>query len=542
MDSGRRRTLKTVAPIVVAIIIVIAVSVVVWYTLIRPRTIREVMEMNDLRPGTAIELEGTITGVRRENTSYGPTVLLELDHFKGLCQAPNQVVDGTVFGDPSASYRLGDRFHTTLHIQAYRFNGDPAVWAPELACPFPGLLRAIGVVWDAVGLITGGFSLVFRPTGLDRWSTYEVLTTTGDAFRLDVLPVTLRKSTPLGQPPISGAPQWIVTAGVEYVKLSGMFVGFPVVDSMASLASAASANGTLRFVDSNGNGLADDGDLLQVRLPDTESATAYDSYLLQVGGINGPFSAYAYSGHYILNGPTGPYEAMEFLLRNLVQLRHLGDQPGPTVNSTLEVARVRLGAPLPTSGLGFQLAVNGTEEAVGNLSSLPLVFPNGMSISFADANGLLDAGDRFVLGNLGNRSSVSFRLFNGSVGVGVATWIAGYGHVVGIVPRNIGLAAQGSGPYRVEVTVPYWHPELALNRTARASLWENSTLVLSDVPLSNGTVGTFPGGSLAFTDADGDGYLSSGDSFFLTGRPGTRYELRLSLLFGTVDQRVLLGP
>ena len=544
MEEGRRRALKKVAAVIVVAAVVGTVLWVVWDVYVRPRTIREVMEMTRLQPGTQIELEGTVTGMWRENTSYGPRVELELDGYREACPVFLGGGSPTVFGDPSVEYRIGGRFRTTLHMLAYRFNGDPGVWAPELACPFPNLFRVMGYLWDAVSMVSG-FALTYRGTAADGWSTYEVYTSSGDVFRADVLPVTLRKATSFLDPglSISGAAQWIVVAAVEYVRITGMFHSSPIIDSMASLASPA-ANDTIRFVDSNGDALVGDGDLLQVRLPDTGGETSYETYLLQVGSVNASFAAYAAGGHYIFNGPRGPYEGLTSPPDyELPQLRHVGDQIGPRVTSTLEVSRVRFGLPQPISDLRFGLIVNATPGFQGNVSDLPQVLPNGLTVAFTDTNrtGFLDTGDRFVIGNLENRTSASFSIDHAKVTMSSSTWIAGYGHVVGRHPEFT-LAAQGAGPYRVDTSAAFWHPEFALNRTLRVSLWENSSLVLDDLPLANGTVGTFPNGSLAFSDGNGDGFLSAGDSFLLQGAPGARYQLRVSLLFGTVQKSVVVGP
>src|SRR5437870_13911666 len=91
-------------------------------------------------------MQGTITVSARENTSYGPRVYLQLDHSTA-CGGPSS---GDVLGDPNASYRIGDSYGTTLHLQSFTINGDPAGWTPQPVCPFPALGRAIGEQPDAV--------------------------------------------------------------------------------------------------------------------------------------------------------------------------------------------------------------------------------------------------------------------------------------------------------------------------------------------------------------------------------------------------------
>ena len=548
-DEGRRRTREKTIVVIIAIAVVTASIGLVLYVFIRPWTLHDVLGKDRFTPGQEVVLEGTITGIARLNTSDGPAVYLELDREK-LCSGADGVSWGVV-GDPAASYRIGDRFRTTLHFAAYRFNGDPAVSAPELACPFPGVFHGISVVWDGVSSVVG-FSLMFREKDGGGWSRYEIVTLQGDRYRASVLPVTLRRSPPLlasdpdlrQRGSINSAAAWTVIAGVQYVLVSGQFIAAPIVDSMTSLAAATSRNGTLRFVDSNGDGLVGDGDTIDVHLPDPGGATAYDTYMLQVGEVNGTFAEYVGAGHYILNGPRGPFEIIPSLpVAELVHLRHTGDQVGARVTSTAQVTRVRLGVPQEIANLSFELSVNGSVEVV-HISDLPAVFGSGVSLSFADRNvtGQFDTGDEFVVGNLANRTGVQLRVFGASGFIATADWIAGFGHAVsGMAPR-VTLTAQGSGPYRVSADVKFWHPELALNRTVRVSLRENSIPVMTDLRVVNGTVGTFANGTLAFTDADGDGTVSSGDFFMLQGGAGARYDLTVSIFFGGLFWNVVLGP
>src|SRR3989442_15466489 len=116
MEEGRRRALKKVAAVIVVAAVVGTVLWVVWDVYVRPRTIREVMEMTRLQPGTQIELEGTVTGMWRENTSYRPRVGLELDGDREACPVFLGGGGPPVFGGPTPEDRSGGRFRTTPPI------------------------------------------------------------------------------------------------------------------------------------------------------------------------------------------------------------------------------------------------------------------------------------------------------------------------------------------------------------------------------------------------------------------------------------------
>src|SRR5438445_7020420 len=93
--------------------------------------------------------------------------------------------------------------------------------------------------------------------------------------------------------------------------------------------------------------------------------------------------------------------------------------------------------------------------------------------------------------------------------IGAGAWIGGWGPIIGDPPYWVTFQTQGTNPWRATATVVSWSPELALNRTLRATLTENGSPVLSNVTLANGTARAFANGTLAFTDADGDGFLST---------------------------------
>jgi len=117
-------------------------------------------------------------------------------------------------------------------------------------------------------------------------------------------------------------------------------------------------------------------------------------------------------------------------------------------------------------------------------------------------------------------------------------WYPGYGHVRG--RPSFALRSNTSDPFIATTDAPFWHPELALNSTLQVILSENDT-TLVDASLVNGTIGVFPGGNLSYLDADGDGYLSTGDSFRVS-TTDRRFTLEVSVLFGSVRQAVALGP
>ena len=114
MDPGRWSNRKRAAVVLLAIALILASGWFAW-ELLRPRTIREVMQTDPWAAGATVDLEGEITGISRVNTSLGREVYLELDHYS-TC---GPIVPGAAWdvrADPNGTYRIGDRFRTTVHL------------------------------------------------------------------------------------------------------------------------------------------------------------------------------------------------------------------------------------------------------------------------------------------------------------------------------------------------------------------------------------------------------------------------------------------
>jgi len=273
-----------------------------------------------------------------------------------------------------------------------------------------------------------------------------------------------------------------------------------------------------------------------VRLERLENETAFQTYLLLTGqpGAQGYGIGYGAGVKYILHGSRGPLEFRPGRDEGFLQLVHESDTVNATVTSTLLVSEVGSPDRLPVADYRVAVLRSDAPLLSGRLDATPQTSSGGVRLDFLDdGDGLLDGGDAFTLSGLENRSAMtlSLRIVADSPPVWSISWFPGYGHVSGRV-HAIGLTENSTTRGKVDLWGFGWHPELALNGTARVSLWENGTLVLDGLRLTNGTLGTFANGTLAFADADGDGYLSRGDSLRLSGRSGSRYRAEVSVLFG----------
>jgi len=485
-----------------------------------------------------------ITGVIYFNTTYGREVYLQLEGQTALmCNK-----SGFVRGDIEKHYVVGERYKTTLHFESYDFNNLHGVWAEELVCPVPVVFESMGVVLDAISYVMGFYFLPVERND-SGWTSYEVITRDGGGYPLDLVNASLIKGVfgmSDGMQVIDTAASWITAATAWYVAISGGYRGMPVIDEIQSLENGTSRNGTMRFADVNGNGVLDDGDRFNLLMGD-RGDPGYQTYFLSIGGGMWPYG-YVRGVKIILNGAHGPYQ---FLITHDeggedTHLRLVEEQIGPKVISIIEVAQNKNATPMQLSQVDFKLKISGQpgEEIKGSLADLPVTTPDDVTIGYSDFDGNgLDAGDRFTIGGIANRTGLTLEIWGkkGSTISGLS-WIAGYGRVIGNIPQ-VELSTQDThSPFTINVSVPWLHQELNLSRHLTVSLWENSTMMLDNITLANGSMNPFPGGSLTFIDGDADGFLSSRDYFVLHGNPQSDYKIEIYVLWGYATFSKEFGP
>jgi hypothetical protein len=307
-----KRSRRKLIALLAAIAIVVA-AFATW-EILRPRSIAEVLSMEHLKAGDNIVVQGTITSIAQERTGLGTRVILQLDGNR-FC-GDSEPWSGSVLGAPNTSYAVGASYQTTLHLQSFSVNGDSAVWAPELVCPFPALHRSIGVVIDAVSQVRNLW-LVYNGTDASAWSHYEIHAKNATGYQLDRVPAVLLKSLPFkgAGNVIDSANHWKSVADLFYLSVSAAIgaespQGFSVADQMTSLALPASVNGTLRFVDTDSNGLVNAGDRIDIRPSATGASNGWNSYMIRIGNWSIGAPAYGSAVHVFLVGPGGVIDAL----------------------------------------------------------------------------------------------------------------------------------------------------------------------------------------------------------------------------------------
>ena len=299
--AGRGRSIwRRRLPPVAVIVVVVLVLALLWQYYWRPLTLQETMEEVEWSPGDVRTLEETITGVEILNTTYGPFAALSLH---------GQPCEWAVLEDLTRDWNVGEIHRVEMHFDTFRVNGVEGVWTPQLACPIPALPLVNSLVTEGLSYSLG-MGLVFNGTDDSGWVSYSIRSLSGERVELNRTSASLasgrvrwENSTPDVE--FAGAPAWIVWSAIEYVHLTGAFVGAEI-DSMAALSESRSEGGRLRFTDSDGDGLLGDGDRLEVLLPPTQDSTDYETYYLTLGDPAGTGNASAL--RYIVVGEQGPFE------------------------------------------------------------------------------------------------------------------------------------------------------------------------------------------------------------------------------------------
>ncbi len=544
----------------VLIIFLVVLSIFSWFFFIRPITTYELANRH-FESGDSVELTGTITGIEKINTSYGPMTLLKLDKpipYRWGIPSDDYFLCYLI-GNNSKEYEIDDQIHVTLHFEEYQFNGNKIVTAKELYSPL-FLPTSIATALDAFSFFAG-FELIFHSVDENGNVMYEIFTPNGDQYFLDIFNVSLLKGEEYSDDAVYDHVTEKNFFQKEYVSVTSCYQDNERIDFMDSLENGVSQNALIRYTDLNSNGLLDDHDLFTVNITPTADEYKIDSYLLLIGTEDLSLENIASGVKYIFNWYKGAFEQLEprYIFSEeytksvaLTYVSH--DENGNFVDTTVKISRVRLDGGHPYTQYYFLLTVNDTiyyhnQYNHYQLSEGSISIDENISVEYIDAdnNTLLDVDDLFIIRGLKNQSYVKLILFDDETYgdmIAKLNWIVGHGYIKGNVPtiyfKKEKLIPGSENIYQLNVSVAYQHPILALNSTLRVSLYQDSVLILDNVIVKAGVVGSYNGNRLSFVDADNDSYLSTDDYFTVECESNVIYEIKFPSLFGTYSSHSLV--
>lgn len=538
---NKRNKILVISSIIVAVIVIMSMFYI--YVLSGPLTVDELASRH-FEPGDVVDLVGNIAEIEEFNTNYGLFYQITLE---GIDLLPFML-------DTNKEYCVGDEIQITLHFEEIQFKGNKFLAAKEFPqhIIFPNMLRS------AVDAISFTYGIYLKQTSTDgKGNTqYEVFTCDEEGYPLDLFNVNLGKnevefnaSNYLNDLWEDSDPDFIKPL-VSYIRTEYVFVSGWIgsvgedgkaVDFMEPLEDGVSGNGSIEFIDMNTNGLIDDHDIFNVYIPPTPDENTFDTYFLTIG------CGYDFAGgyKYILNWYNGTFEGYSETddKRNLLALSYVSDEiNGSLVDTTLRVSRNIIGEPQPYNDYNFSLT-SGWGYIEYPISEGVTTLDDGVSVEYIDSNKntLLDVDDLFIIRGLENQTSVELSIHSVSTYALVVHYdfIVGYGPILGNLPEitleNKGLLAESGNQYQVNVSVPFRHPELALNKTLKLSLSQDTLVLLKNIYLIDGVIGSYDGKNITFVDADNDSYLSTNDYFVVDCASDSTYLLELSLLFGELE-------
>ena len=520
--------------IALLIIFIIISSGYYWYIFIKPITFEDLF-FRKFEPGDKIELTGEIRDIQKYNTTYGPitTVLLDDCGYYFFSDIFSLVTKN------DKEYRIGDNYQTTLHFNEYRFNKNKFVTAEEL---FGTYLLCPILIQDVVNSVSFIAGIGLKSISMDGEGTtqYEVITPNGDAIPLD-LSVSLRKG-------ISNQKQYdhrnsVLLYGNEYIDLSNNYDPGIEIDHMTSLRDNLSINKSIHFIDKNSNGLLDDYDILEVKIPPTTNKYSIESYLLQIGGYKIDRS-FASGVKYIINWYKGQIEAEPRIQQ--LSLRYISAEvQNDTVDTKVLVARTLTNEDVKFNKCLYGLYL-GTKTEYGpqlydyeeKIIEGTTYLGDNIFIEYVNTNRnlVIDENDMFIIKGLKNQTIVKFEIiYESGIRIGFLEWISGYNHLIGDFPRirlkNSGLIEGTENLYRCDVEVDYWHPQLKLNSLLRIYVSENEyDDETFEFPYHSGVMTQYNGINVTYFDNDNDSYISTDDYFVIECPPESRYYFKIFLV------------
>lgn len=288
--------------IIVTFVVLLSAS---WFMFLRPITGRELIN-RQFYPGDVIDFEGTITNVKKINTSYGVLTLLS-NEFISLFYAE----DFAFMGDNNIEYKVGDKIHQTLHFEEFKFNGYKIVSAREFHDYIQIFTTAFQVALDASSY-TGGMAILLDSIDEHGNSYYKLFMGNESSFSLDTINIALLKTKRDTSGRLYNHFYDIIEIfASEYVSISGYYTDLETIDFMDSLEVNISKNGSIQFMDMNSNDLLDHNDTFNVYIPPTYDEYSMDTYLLLIG-TGGFYSIDDIGGgfKYIVNWYKGAYDTV----------------------------------------------------------------------------------------------------------------------------------------------------------------------------------------------------------------------------------------
>ncbi len=527
---------KRILAIVLAFVLVFT-SFGVWYFLVRPWSIQEVAEKVTGDPyapgfepylaGTSIHVSGRVTDFDVNHTTLGPLTVIELDNFNLM-----HLVD---WNEPD--FKLGDIISRKVDFEWSRFNDDIRVFSPQLDFPWMHPAFAVPVVMAAVSYIEG-FCLLPKNDPMSDDVILQVVLRMNEGFPLGLFNASLKK----------GVGSW----AVEYIDVTGGYEDNPQLDYLGTLEDRFGENQTMEFVDANSNDLFDDGDYFRLSLTRPPEDSGVLTYFLQINN-GGHRSGYGVLKglSYIAMKSRGVLWAFDTEAMNPVipsgdlALRSEAESSG-SVSAEIVISEMR-GPQVEIHQAGCTLSQEAYLIDWEGLEDGGIHTEDDYSVSFTDSDqdGVMSNGDYFVLSGLSNWTDYRFSVQLTYGGYLSTSWTTGIGVFSGNLPviewnEPLALDLPVNHSFKLQIGRMYGVPGVLLEEEDErmvVDIVRDGVAVLTFSNLTSSFNHTSSDLNVTFEDADGNGYVNSGDYFICINSGPAQLEIILGYvnLYGHRD-------
>lgn len=515
-----------------AVIIVIAVvlsSFGIWYVYFRPWTIGELEDkfvdeydapsFDPYLAGTSAMVGGKVASFDSyNNTTLGPLTFIKLEGAKLL-----QLID---WKEPD--FEIGDTIVREIRFEWGKYNNYSGVFSPQVDYP---VVRETfnSYIWATSYSQSGGIFLFPRNDVSSDSARIDVyLERTSGAFPLESFNVSLRKG-------IRGPPG-------DYWDFKRGYKDGLEIDHLDTLEQHIGAQGSLRFVDANSNGLLDNWDFFQVNLSRPSDDNSVITYYMRINdGIEG--YGLLEGECYITMTNRGVFgntflPAPESLIVSIAEMRINSETVTPGGVSTELVISSTWGPPFEIQKGSCRLWDGGNGLDCTTLTEGEVASEGNISIDFSDVDqdGYLDSGDSFVISGLTNLAEYSLSIQEDERELSYLEWTTGLGVFSGHLPiveweEPQPLDSPTNRIFKLQIGRMYGIPGVLLgypwDRIVVDILVDGQS-VLSYANLTSDFNYTSPSTSITFEDSDSNGYVNSGDFFICNTTVSAEFELKVS--------------
>ncbi|UCD91725.1 MAG: hypothetical protein JSV43_05640 [Methanobacteriota archaeon] len=530
-EKERRLSKKTMV-IVISLLLIFS-GFGVWYFYLRPWSIVELSDKISGPPGEpgfepylagkTVTIQGRVTEVGTNSTTLGPITFIELDNFN--------LVRLVEWNPPSC--KVGDIITRSVRFEWSYYNEVRRVMSPDLDFPAIQTAMGISVVLESVGCIQG-ICLLPRDDQFSNATVIEVFLLSGDAFPLGLFNATLMKG--------------VRGMKIEYIAAGGQYIGDanPEIDFIESIEDGIGEKGELRFVDANSNGLLDDEDYFEVNLERPSEENSIYTYMLMINRAENQGLNLLGGMAYIVTINRGTLRflatptSISYPFTSGLRMEQISETDTPLGITTEILISETWGPPLQIQDSNCYLWSDSDTICYVPLREGLVVSNGDFSINFTDVNNddIVDSGDLFTITGLENHTNYRFAVTMYEGHISTIRWITGVGVQTALLPviewnDPVAVDYPLNLTFKMVIGRMYGVPGVLLgdlDERMVVDVKRDGLPILSSANLTRDFNITLPTVNISFEDADGNGFVNTGDFFICKASGPAEFEISLGYM------------